>query len=202
MPEVTLQIKDLDPTHPAVTKNGRWTAAAKRILERKSMPSRYRSDRQPSENPVRNTKLFNRIAEYIEVFPEAHNQGAWGTARDKTPCGTAFCIAGHAVHETNWNPEMKYGWEEVLRPSMVNPWAVEEAAALELGITRVEWSVLFSGGWKPKSGMTVPEALRALGNGERVDSVTSATTLNGLGYLADDLEYHYNRRSKIRVTGA
>lgn len=104
--KATLKPSDLPEGHPAITKNRRWTAAAKRVLNRPIIRTRYRAGENiaPRENPVRNTKLFFQIAEYLENFPESWEQGSWGKIKEGTPCGTAFCIAGTAAHETGWLP--------------------------------------------------------------------------------------------------
>lgn len=42
-----------------------------------------------------NIDLLNRIIDHIEQHPETWDQRAWA---QKTECGTAFCVAGHAVN--------------------------------------------------------------------------------------------------------
>jgi hypothetical protein len=158
---------------------------------------------------VRNTALFYRIAKMQETFPESHNQKNWGQAKPEAPCGTAFCIAGHAVHETGWNAAAEGDissqnwrlspWREVIRPKGTKAFDILDAAKLELGLTQPEQHVLFSEGWEPKVGYTVASALRAIGDGARIQDVTHSDSM-GITNKAP-LKRHYAKRGKIRVTG-
>ena len=212
MPEVTITTKDLPAGHPALTKSGNWTAQARRILSRKTIPTRYRKGKTPSDNPVRNTLLFNRIADYLESFPEAYDQERWGDKKDATPCGTAFCIAGHAAHETGWNPKIMnrnswnfdpvfpFDWELLSQPkaNIVDVF-VHSVGAIELGLTRAEADVLFSANWKPKEG-TPSQALRKIGAGAKITDLTNPEDCGG-AYDYNLLIEEYANRGKIRVTG-
>ncbi len=97
---------------------------------------------------TRNTGLFNRIADAIELRPESHNQKSWG-------CGTAFCIAGYAAHLE--------GCKSTIKLEVVENWASEA-----LGLNGDDEG-LFEGDWTPPKGMTVPEALRAIGRGAEIN---------------------------------
>lgn len=215
MPETTLTPSKLPKNHPALTSTGKFTAQAKRILSRKSFKSRYHAKYvngetlKLSDNPVRNTALFYRIAKMQETFPESHNQKNWGQAKPEAPCGTAFCIAGHAVHETGWNAAaegdlyspswMRSPWREVVRPKGTEVFNILDAAKLELGLTLPEQYVLFSEHWEPKEGYTVASALRAIGDGAQIQDVTHDGVV-GLSNKAG-LEKDYAKRGKIRTTG-
>lgn len=211
MPAATIKPSDLKPGHPAVTKSGRWTAQARRVLNRPILRSRYRTgDDEFRKNPIRNTPLLNQMADYLEVFPEAWNQTVWGAPKEKTPCGTAFCIAGTAVHETNWKPTYSDtawfdeitdrwmpgdNWEEITRGNDAVV-LVNVAAAIELGLTKAESNYLFDAEWRPKKGQSVSEVLRLIGQGAQIETL-------GLGdeAYAEDIEIEYEDGHKIRVSG-
>lgn len=216
MPETTLTPNKLPANHPALTSTGKFTAQAKRILSRKAFKSRYHAKYKipfsqylnTAQNPVRNTALFERIAKILETFPEIYNQKNWGQAKPEAPCGTAFCIAGHAVHETGWNPAfsgditspywMNSPWREVARPKVQSAIEIMSAARLELGLTEAEQKILFASDWRPISG-SASDALRAIGNGAQIQTVTNMTTVSR--YDRGDLEKDYAKRGKIRTTG-
>lgn len=179
MSEVTLKPEQLGTNHPAVTKSGNWTARAKRLLRNRTV--RSRGPKIPfngRSRPVRNTELFYRIADEIEVFPEEYKQGEWFTPRDAAPCGTAFCIAGHSAHLTGWVPAKTSGGQRdwtFLSPSVLHLGEVFTCSSVgrhELGLTWNESSILFDGMWIPAEGLSVPDALRALGDGAPIQEVT------------------------------
>lgn len=216
MPEVTLKPSELRKNHPALTKNGKLKAKARKILQSRVMRSRISvADMEKSfysgmeiktvENPVRNTELFERIADEIEFFPESYDQQSWGTIIEgakakQTACGTAFCIAGHASHLTGWLPQHPQEWDNVIRPKGDTYLEVSEVARRELGLTQAEAEFLFDGDWKPKRKYTVPEALRAIGNGANILDVTNKNTCEWTrSELMDEQARNPNR--KIRVTG-
>jgi hypothetical protein len=94
----------------------------------------------------RNTELFDRIADRIEERPDLHNQGVYGFGGG---CDTPHCIAG---------------WAVALSGGVVTGGADTDARAL-LKLNHREAGRLFSHRWKPHGGLTVPEALRAIGRG-------------------------------------
>jgi len=124
---------------------------------------------------TRNVEMFDRVADAIEAAPEQYSQQVYGL---EGPCGTMYCVAGWAAHLA--------GWEPTLRRKVVNGiWVdssdehsyitvqkdgtkqfVSVVARKLLGLTKKEDYALFEGSWVPPSGMTVPEALRAIGRGE------------------------------------
>lgn len=196
MPEVTLKKKDLPKGHPALTSEGKWKPEAKALLKRHLIPSRISVGE--SDDPIRNTQLFYRVAAFLELFPESYNQSTWGEEYDHelTPCGTAFCIAGHAVHETGWNATVDYDWTLVQRPGLDKTLYSSRAALVELGLTDIEADLLFSSSWRPSEEFTVPEALRMLGDGECLSEITIDDGTFYLGGLQADEEDR-----TIRTTG-
>lgn len=198
--KATLKPSDLPEGHPAITKNRRWTAAAKRVLNRPIIRTRYRAGENiaPRENPVRNTKLFNAIANYLEVFPEAWEQSFWGKIKSDTPCGTAFCIAGTAAHEAGWMPDFDFrnvdleklieradlnrydtevsdynqeAWQNVTRPKGDESIDIQDVAAFELGLTVAEREFLFSSDMHPRAGYEIHDVLRLIGRGEPLENL-------------------------------
>lgn len=41
-----------------------------------------------------NVPLLRKVLDHITAHPEEHDQQSWGI---KTSCGTAYCVAGHAL---------------------------------------------------------------------------------------------------------
>lgn len=200
MPDVTLKPSDLPERHAARTPSGRWTARARRLLRNRTIRSRGRDIPSPTltpGDPVRNTALFYRIADEIEVFPEEYDQGEWGICTSEaTPCRTAFCIAGHAAHFTGWRDDAG-DWANVWHPSRKQVSVpVDWVARHELGLTDAESRILFSGGWEPCSDLTVSDALRLLGDGADVLSVTE-----DWDWFWGFIEPSVDARPPIRVTG-
>lgn len=115
----------------------------------------------------RNTELFNRIADAIELRPESHKQGAWG-------CGAAFCIAGHAAHIRGCtpfiNPDGSESWALVTPPGGCETVTTHDFAREALGLDPLEAGDLFDAMWSPLEGKTVPEALRAFGRGDEINA--------------------------------
>lgn len=115
---------------------------------------------------MRNVGLFDRIAALIEDDPGTYDQDEWAT-----DCGSAFCIAGHAVIESRllvWSR----GRRGFFLPSGVEvslPADVPVLARVALGLNLEESSALFSAYWKPKIGESVPAALRRIGRGGEIE---------------------------------
>lgn len=225
--DVILKASDLGPGHPAIDPaTGDFTRKAKALLDSRVIATRFTDGDGEivlSDNPVRNTELFYRIADEIEIFPEEYDQGQWGEKEESspTPCGAAFCIAGHAGHQTGWRPKInvyQYGgrfdketvvdWDDLFTPfNRRNDdgqcFEASEVGAFELGLSLFEACIMFSGLWRP-SRMSVPETLRALGDGDYLSEVTTPTSegisVQGLTYEWDDLLEWENDRI-IKVTG-
>ena len=51
--------------------------------------------------------------------------------------------------------------------------SVSRAARGLLGLSKTEAEVLFFSSWEPSEGLTVPQALRLIGDGEPVEEVTA-----------------------------
>lgn len=212
----------LGRNHPALNSNGTLKEEAANLLLAPRLPSRIASHPSPDalgvDDPVRNTELFLRIADHVEMFPETYNQEVWGDdIKDEEPhlpaCGTAFCIAGHASHETGWKPrkltnsyndriDIDYAAESHPEAPHAGLMTASTIGAYELGLTTRESSFLFDESWLPRDGMTVPQALRALAWGATVLSVSDW----------DEDEYEYEgevhpletedaNRETIRCTG-
>lgn len=49
---------------------------------------------EPLNTPIPNLPLLRKVLDHIDAHPEEWNQAAWMT---ETTCGTACCIAGHAI---------------------------------------------------------------------------------------------------------
>lgn len=191
--------------HPALKKDGNGLKKrALKVLANSPLPSRITAQTAIDHsgdlgtNPVRNTALFDRIADAIKFFPESYNQTDWAAAQDKSPmCGTAFCIAGHGVHETGWN--VPRGSAVIIDEDGRNK-SISMTAAYELGLTYLEQDYLFSGGWKPREDLTVPQALRKIGRGAPLPEVTHPTHWECSSAL-DTLNEQYATRGEIQCEG-
>lgn len=126
----------------------------------------------------RNTKLFDHIADIIESYPEAHDQGGWGGGDREivdisfsdgdvvrqVECGTTHCIAGWAAVLTGGHPVLEVEgdetvayWDHVSDRSGVtysdgsyqdDYVDVDEWARAALGITSAEAENLFDADWR------------------------------------------------------
>lgn len=88
------------------------------------------------------------------------------------PCNTRCCIAGHLMYEAGWRYNVVEGnWIDPSGTHRSSPLFGYEAQLIA-GIDERTADILFSGSWRPREGMTVPEALRALVDGETIGSVS------------------------------
>lgn len=55
----------------------------------------------PAETGV-NEDLLRRVLEHVTAHPDEHNQAHWAVRSD---CGTAYCVAGHAVVMSGYAPD-------------------------------------------------------------------------------------------------
>ena len=164
-----------------------------------------------------NQELFNKIADVIEMEPDAYNQHEWAMlpksvdqdddiivyiddaddAREAvdalgTLCGTRCCIAGWAVtlsaaerglitptfnentgvtlygEQTRVNP---IRWLQTLAEQTAGSQQPDQAGAKLLGISTDEAAHLFRCDWRPQTSLSVPEALRKIGEGHSVYDV-------------------------------
>jgi hypothetical protein len=86
-----------------------------------------------------NVPLLRKILEHITAHPAEWNQQNWGL---QTDCGTAFCVAGHAVamtgHTLVWRGQMLVGVDDGRTAADIRRTAREE-----LGLTGEQAGVLF-----------------------------------------------------------
>ena len=120
----------------------------------------------------RNEELFRKVADAIEREPESYDQGWF--FRD-LGCGTTACIAGWAValakHQGNLSAACRS------YPDAVNEWMLLEPESIPatalLGLTTDDASYLFGQGWRPHDGLSVPDALRKIGEGAAIEDVSA-----------------------------
>lgn len=120
---------------------------------------------------MRNTELFDKIADAIEAEPKRYNQSVFGV---DTACGTAHCVAGWVAVLEGCKPKRKKRsehddyWTNLVLPN--GDWGdVEQFAQEKLGLTETDADNLFDGDWHPPTGSTVPAALRAIGRGADIE---------------------------------
>lgn len=119
----------------------------------------------------RNKELFYKIADKIEAEPERYDQDTWGA---QTACGTAHCVAGWAANLEGCRATGGLGapsWGLVIPPNGEIQ-SVRYFAMGALGLTEEEADNLFCATWVPRLGLSVPEALRLLGEGVDLESVS------------------------------
>lgn len=135
---------------------------------------------------MRNQDAFNGVAEYVRIFPENYHQHRWVS---KSDCGSAFCIAGTTVFleegENIFSEEYGTWQDDQFFPhDTPSNNKIADKAQKILGLEALESYVLFDGGWKPKDGLTVPEALEKLGAGAHLKDVTRDGYYDDEGWAA------------------
>ena len=100
-----------------------------------------------------NKKNMRAVADRIEQYPDKYDQEHF--------CGTAYCIAGHAVLEDGW--KMQGYSTDVTKDEEIE--YVESVAQDFLDLDYDETDILFDEDWKPLDGYTVPEQLRRYADG-------------------------------------
>jgi len=114
----------------------------------------------------RNEELFRAVADQIEQHPESYNQRSI-----VGNCGTTACIAGWALAIAHFDSRL----DEVFDYHC----ATLNEAVVVLGLTHKEaWGVdweggLFGLGWRPHDGLSVPDALRKIGEGAAIEDVSA-----------------------------
>ena len=102
---------------------------------------------------------IRRIAAIIRDNPETYSQAHY--------CGTACCIAGHAVWEFGTDAE-----REAMQMAIESVWAcghyisgqtIHERAQELLGLPEAQANTLFSGAWTPRSDRGIVRAADAAG---------------------------------------
>jgi len=103
-------------------------------------------DSDAALTPAPNVKLLNRILDIIETDPDHWDQETWVT---ETPCGTAYCFAGWAVHLNGY--KFHPGWDlslntsdEVYKDNEKESIYIQDVAQEILGLTLLEATTLFS----------------------------------------------------------
>jgi hypothetical protein len=131
--------------------------------------------------------LFRRVADAIEAQPDAYDQTSWMIHEDATvdvgslehavsdlfqhKCGTTACLAGWAI-------AVNYGEKDnpITEATKDQPdWAgvdsfIEKTARELYEIDRDQAEMLFSGGWTPPEGKTVPTVLRELADRQEANN--------------------------------
>lgn len=126
----------------------------------------------------RNLELFCKIADQIEEHPETYSQHEWA-------CGTHGCIAGWALVFSHFVLNLA----ELERYIAAGRAHVAATAATALGLRyrddleTSEAALLFNGAWEPHEGLSVPDALRKIGEGAEIRDVTRP------GWDAECLEF-------------
>lgn len=212
MPEVLYSTPEelaahLPEGHPALKKDGKLKKRALAVWNRRVLPSRYGQNILDEDNfPIRNTDLFEAIADEIKFFPDSYDQEQWGEDVEKpTLCGTAFCVAGHAGHLTGWHPtedpydEDTLNFEELWsRGAKVDAPSV---GSIELGLTNIEANILFVGNWQPIEELSVHKALRKLGKGAKLSDVTDMRIVEATHYQMALRLYQEEEDRTIHYTG-
>ena len=117
----------------------------------------------------RNEELFRQVADAIEEHPESYDQTSYIA---KTKCGTVACIAGWATTlvKFNGNALAAHEWHYD-RDTGVDE--LHDCASAALGLMDDEASELFNETWHPHDGLSVPDALRKIGEGAAIEDVSA-----------------------------
>lgn len=119
----------------------------------------------------RNEELFLAVAAVIEEKPNRYRQDVWYARRDR--CGTTACIAGWAAAIAIKNGDVnraRKAWDDPTSEDFFDP---QDVAGKALGLTDDEREKLFDGSWKPHDGLSVPDALRKIGEGAEIEDVSA-----------------------------
>lgn len=93
---------------------------------------------EPERTP--NVELLRRVLEHITAHPEEHDQRVWARHTD---CGTAMCLAGHAVTITGHAIDYgKHSWSGLVYLTRAGE-SIEDVAARELGLSDDQAENLF-----------------------------------------------------------
>lgn len=125
----------------------------------------------------RNEDLFFVVADRVQFDPKSYNQERWATVSSESMCGSVACIAGHGLMLTGWGVSLvAYG--TFYKDGRVLQFGsdIQSVAAIAFNLSTTESRVLFHGRWKPREGLTVSDALRLIGKGEKVSVVTQPPT--------------------------
>ena len=93
-----------------------------------------------TDYPKLNVELLDKTLDYIEAYPEEHDQSAW-------ICGTKMCFAGHALCQAGHTLASSASLAECDKVELDGKkvWFAEvpELASDELGLTHREMTILF-----------------------------------------------------------
>ena len=111
--------------------------------------------------PKPNLDLLRKVLRQIDEFPETWQQGSYAV---KQPCGTALCVAGHAVvmsgHKINFDDRRSWNEGDLQTTCQTESGEWIEDLAIELlGLTVHEASDLFYGGNKRENIQRAAEAI-------------------------------------------
>lgn len=112
-------------------------------------------------DPKPNLDLLRRVLRQIDDHPETWEQGDYAV---KGPCGTAFCVAGHAVVMSGYKIKWCEGVDDNTHESScttVDGQLVPPLAEQLLGITSEESDSLFFGGNSRDNIQRIAEAIAA-----------------------------------------
>jgi hypothetical protein len=112
-----------------------------------------------------NSELFRKVADKIENQPELYCQAH---IDDYTECGTAHCIAGWAHFLTYGDTYAGLDKADYRPEDSRHILSAQEL----LGIDNLSLK-LFHPQWKPREGLTVPQALRMIADGATVSEVSA-----------------------------
>ena len=110
----------------------------------------------------RNTDLFFEVAEAIEKHPQRYDQRS---CYGNNECGTTACIAGWTLALTEHQGDLTAA-DRAYDSEIFSP------AGDALGLSEYEAEHLFDAWWKPHDGLSVPDALRKIGEGAEIEDVS------------------------------
>lgn len=118
----------------------------------------------------RNEELFRQVADQIDAHPESHNQDGFLFIGE---CGAVACVCGWAVVLGEFMGAVNAAetWYFSHANASVAMWDRGQEA---LGLTHDESLTLFSPSWRPHDGLSVPDALRKIGEGASIEDVSAA----------------------------
>jgi hypothetical protein len=66
------------------------------------------------ELPVPNLPLLRKVLDHIDAHPDEWNQSTWGEVTWASSCGTAFCVAGHALVMSGYTTRLRESSDDEL----------------------------------------------------------------------------------------
>lgn len=90
-----------------------------------------------------NTPLLRKTLEHITEHPDEWNQGFWAV---NMPCGTQYCLAGHAVllsgQDVDWDTTRDVRGHQMPERA-TNGRSIQSAARVALGLSEAQAFMLF-----------------------------------------------------------